>query len=77
MTTKEILLDFLERNQGKYISGQEIAEQLQLSRTSVWKAVKALQQQGYPIQAVSNKGYCLLEESDIFSVQYCSIKEFR
>lgn len=69
MTTKEILLDFLERNQGKYISGQEIAEQLQLSRTSVWKAVKALQQQGYPIQAVSNKGYCLLEESDIFSVQ--------
>lgn len=69
MTTKEKLLALFETNRGAYFSGEEIAQKLSISRTAVWKAVKSLQNQGYTIDAVSNKGYCLSEQTDILSVQ--------
>lgn len=69
MTTKEKLLELLEANKGIYFSGEEIARKLCLSRASVWKAVKALRQEGYAIDAVTNRGYCLSEETDILSPQ--------
>lgn len=69
MTTKEKLLGLLETNKGTYFSGEEIARQLSVSRAAVWKAVKALQQEGYAIDAVTNRGYCLSEKTDILSPQ--------
>ena len=38
------------------------------TRGAVWKAVKALQENGYPISAVTNKGYSLDENTDILSL---------
>ncbi|RKM56629.1 biotin--[acetyl-CoA-carboxylase] ligase [Butyrivibrio sp. X503] len=67
MTSKEKVLEFLESNKGKYISGEAVAESLELSRTAVWKAVNELRKSGYEIEAVSNKGYMLGESSDILS----------
>ncbi len=69
MTTKEQILLLFENNRGKYFSGEQIAEKLAVSRTAVWKAVKALQSDGYPIAAATNKGYCLSEYTDILSAQ--------
>ena len=69
MHTKNKVLELLEKNRGSYLSGENIASQLQLSRTSVWKAIKSLAQDGYPIHAVTNKGYALSAESNILSVQ--------
>lgn len=69
MGTKEKLLVLLEEKKGSYLSGEEIAESLQISRTAVWKAVKALRNSGYEIDAVQNKGYCLSERTDILSEQ--------
>lgn len=69
MTTKENLLAFFETHRGEYFSGEVIAQQLGVSRTAVWKAVKSLQAEGYSIDAVTNKGYCLAEETDILSAQ--------
>ncbi|MBP3305912.1 MAG: biotin--[acetyl-CoA-carboxylase] ligase [Oscillospiraceae bacterium] len=69
MNTKEQLLALLERNKGVYFSGEEIAERLSISRTAVWKSVKALRNAGYQIDAVQNRGYCLSAETDILSVQ--------
>ncbi len=69
MTTKEKLLGLLEENRGCYFSGEEIARALCVSRTAVWKAVKALQSEGYTIDAVTNRGYCLSAETDILSLQ--------
>ena len=69
MTTKEQLLALLEARKGDYLSGEEIARKLEVSRASVWKAVKRLQQEGYQIQAVTNKGYCLSRQTDILSAQ--------
>lgn len=69
MTTKEKILELFEMNRGVYFSGEDIAGRLCVSRTAVWKAVKALQNDGYAIDAVTNKGYCLSEKTDILSTQ--------
>ena len=65
MSTKERLLALLEEKQGRFLSGEEAAEVLGVSRTAVWKAANALRSLGYAIDAVSNKGYCLSETADI------------
>lgn len=69
MSTKEQILALLESNRGHSISGEYIAERLQVTRNTVWKAVKELKKDGYKIEAVTNKGYCLCEDNDILSVQ--------
>ena len=67
MTVKEQIIALFDGNKGKYFSGEDIANELSVSRNAVWKAVKALQSEGYDITAVPNKGYCLSSESDILS----------
>ena len=67
MTLKEKVSVFLEENRGKYISGEEIAAALGVTRSSVWKAVKALEKDGCDIEASPNKGYRLSENGDILT----------
>lgn len=69
MNVKEQVLDIFENNRGQFISGGELAAKLNVSRNAVWKAVKSLQDEGYQITAVTNKGYRLNDETDILSVQ--------
>ena len=69
MGTKERLLEFFERNRGSFFSGEELAGQLRVSRTAVWKGVNSLRKDGYQIDAVQNKGYCFSTHTDILSVQ--------
>lgn len=47
------------RNAEDYVSGQEMCNHLGVSRTAVWKTMNQLKEEGYEIEAVSNKGYCL------------------
>lgn len=63
-STKTKILKVLRGTEG-YISGQELCEQLGVSRTAVWKYMKQLKEEGYEIQAVQNKGYCLTEVPDV------------
>jgi len=67
MSVKDEVLKELENNKGDYISGGQLAENLGVSRNSVWKAIKALEKSGYEINAIPNKGYCLAEKNDILS----------
>jgi len=69
MTTKQQILALLETRRGQSISGEDIAGQLNVSRNAVWKAIKALQNDGYSISAVTNKGYCLCNDNDIISAE--------
>ena len=69
MSTKDTVLALFEKNKGFFISGERIAEELNISRTAVWKAVKKLQSEGYEIKAVTNRGYCLDKESDVLTVR--------
>lgn len=70
MTIKEQVLLLLEEQRGRFFSGQEIADRLCVTRASVWKAVKALQKEGYAIEAVTNKGYTLMKAPDVLSAAY-------
>jgi BirA family transcriptional regulator, biotin operon repressor / biotin---[acetyl-CoA-carboxylase] ligase len=72
MSVKGKTLTVLENNKGNYISGAKLAEQLSVSRNAVWKAIKTLQDEGYDICAVTNKGYCLSCDTDILSSQSIS-----
>ncbi len=74
MTVKEKTAAILEQNRGKYISGADIASELGVSRNAVWKAIKSLTAEGFQIDAVTNKGYCLAEGSDVLSEQ--SVKKY-
>ena len=50
-----------------YVSGQELCERLGVSRTAVWKVIRQLQEEGYQIKAVRNRGYHLLESGDVYT----------
>lgn len=67
MSVKAEVLAILEANREKSISGEELASRLQVSRTSIWKAIKALREEGYEIEAANNRGYCLCQTSDILN----------
>ena len=59
-STKQALLAALSAAEGGYISGQQLAEALGVSRAAIHKAAAALIAQGYALEAVSRRGYRLL-----------------
>ncbi|SFG12451.1 biotin--[acetyl-CoA-carboxylase] ligase [Oribacterium sp. WCC10] len=67
MAVKKLLISLLEDNKGRFVSGEEIAEKLNCSRTAVWKAINQLKDEGYDIDSIRNKGYKLSEKSDMLS----------
>lgn len=74
MSIKDEVLKELELHKGDYISGGELASVLGVSRNAIWKAIKVLEKNGYTIDAIPNKGYCLASDNDILSAQ--SISQF-
>ena len=42
-----------------YVSGQQLCDHFGVSRTAVWKVIRQLQEEGYQIEAVKNRGYLL------------------
>lgn len=64
---KDNIISILESNKGLFISGEKLANDLNVSRTAIWKAVKSLRNEGYNIYSVSNKGYSLSKETDMLS----------
>lgn len=69
MTVKSRLLELLEQHKGETLSGEALAGELQCTRAAVWKAVKALREEGYAIEAVTNRGYMLSRDSNRLSVE--------
>lgn len=57
------IIEFLRRKHG-YVSGEEIAEHLKISRQALWKHIQALKDSGYEIEAVPHLGYQLVSAPD-------------
>jgi len=74
MELKQEVLKMLEESRGNSVNGAKLADKLYVTRSAIWKAIKALQKDGYLITAVTNKGYCLLSNNDIISAE--SIQPF-
>lgn len=72
MELKQQILEILEENRGKSVNGAMIAKKLFVTRSAVWKAIKQLQKDGFHIDAVPNRGYCLQVSNDILTAQSIS-----
>lgn len=57
----------LLREADNYVSGQELCDRFQVSRTAVWKVINQLKEDGYSIEAVRNKGYHIIDSPDIMN----------
>lgn len=69
MSLRDNIIYLLEKNKGKFVSGQEIAECFNVSRSAVAKSIATLKSEGYRINSVNNSGHCLDLACDILSVQ--------
>lgn len=63
---KTEILRMLREKEG-YVSGQQLCEELGVSRTAIWKVINQLKEEGYQIEAVRNKGYHITESPDLLS----------
>ena len=66
MEIRDCVLQIL-RESPEAVSGETMAQRLGISRSGVWKAVRKLREEGYGIEAATNKGYRLTSESGVFS----------
>lgn len=51
------VLKILRETEGACVSGQEISNRLDVSRTAVWKSIKGLKEKGFSIKSVVGQGY--------------------
>jgi BirA family biotin operon repressor/biotin-[acetyl-CoA-carboxylase] ligase len=68
LSTKEEILNLLREN-GGFVSGEELSERFKVSRTAVWKAINALRDEGYTVQSATNRGYKLAASPDAIKRQ--------
>ena len=68
MNGTDQILELLEEAEGP-LSGEEMAQRLGISRNSVWKAVQRLREDGYEIEAATNRGYRLVSSDSALTPQ--------
>lgn len=68
MPLQDRILGILEERRHTDTSGKEIAKALGVSTSAVWKNIKSLQDDGYSIIAVPNRGYRLMDQPDAFKM---------
>jgi len=61
---KEKVLAVLIQQTGAFVSGEEISKVLGVSRAAVWKAIQALEKEGYQIEGLPKRGYRLISKPD-------------
>lgn len=57
----------MKKKRGRLSPAAKLPKRSRSPAPSVWKAVHALQEEGYPISAASKRGYSLAQSSDILS----------
>ncbi len=63
----EAILQLLRDHPSTFLSGEEIARRLKISRTAVWKRIKNLEGLGYEIEASTRSGYRLVRSPDLLA----------
>lgn len=53
------------RENGDYVSGQQLCGIFGVSRTAVWKVINQLKEEGYQVDAVRNRGYRIVDSPDV------------
>lgn len=68
MKSKDYILKAL-KEADDYLSGEDLARAMNITRAAVWQAIKALRQDGYHIDAVTNRGYRLNENYEALDAE--------
>ena len=58
------ILNILRKKAPEPVSGEELAKQLGITRTAIWKHIQTLKKEGYGIEAFTKKGYVLTSVPD-------------
>ncbi len=61
------ILKYFRDADGEFVSGQQISEDLGVSRTAVWKHIKVLKERGYVFESSTRKGYRLLHAPNLLT----------
>src|SRR5690625_1727804 len=59
-STRSKLIELLSENEQKYISGQQLSNELNISRSAIWKHMNELKKDGYEIEGKARKGYRII-----------------
>lgn len=62
---RQKILAKLYELKGEHVSGNDLADELGISRVAIWKHIEALKQEGYYITGISGKGYSLSDYNSI------------
>jgi len=62
-STEQAILRLLKKESHSYLSGQALSKTFGISRTAIWKHIKAIKEMGYAIEASPAKGYRLNQKS--------------
>ena len=62
---KRTIIDMLKGAAGKFVSGESIADELKVTRTSIWKNIQTLKKFGYDIESRGKLGYKLNRMADL------------
>lgn len=68
---KAEILRILRESDG-YVSGQQLCEDLGVSRTAIWKVINQLKEDGYEVEAVRNRGYHIVDSPDVITAEELS-----
>ena len=66
------ILNLLKQSGNDFLSGEDLAERLNVSRTAIWKHINALRDSGYDIESVPRSGYRLINSPDLLSAEEIS-----
>ena len=61
---KDLILEKLKQKK-EYMSGEELSELFDVSRTAIWKHINELRNEGYNIVSSTKKGYILVDTPDL------------
>ena len=64
---RDMLIKLLAKHGNMYISGQELSEQLNISRTAIWKHMNELKKDGYEFESAPKKGYRLVRAPEAYN----------
>jgi BirA family biotin operon repressor/biotin-[acetyl-CoA-carboxylase] ligase len=62
---KDKILKLLKSSKSGFVSGEGLATKLGISRTMVWKHIRALEREGFGIAAVPSQGYRITSVPDL------------
>lgn len=67
MKNRDKVLHILYKKNGECVSSSEISQELEITRSAIFKIINELKNQGYNIESIHHKGYRLLECEDLIS----------